>query len=204
MIGIIDYGVGNIGSIHNMLKKIGVQSEIVSQVDKVRKAKKLILPGVGAFDTAMENLEHSGLIPILRQKVFDFQTSILGICLGMQLFFNYSEEGAMPGLAWVEGEVKRFRFEDQQNLKIPHMSWNIINIKRTRPILSGLTKEARFYFVHSYHVVCKDDDDILTTTPYGCEFTSSIQRKNIIGVQFHPEKSHKFGMQLLQNFAERC
>jgi glutamine amidotransferase len=204
MITIIDYGIGNLGSIQNMLKKIGAKSQITSDPREIKKASKLILPGVGAFDAAMKKLEHSNFIPLLREKVLELSTPILGICLGMQLFFNQSEEGTLGGLSWIDGEVQKFRFENYEHLKIPHMSWNYIEIKKDDRILSGLTNESRFYFVHSYHVVCKHEEDILTTTYYGYKFVSSVRRQNIMGVQFHPEKSHKFGMRLLKNFAESC
>jgi glutamine amidotransferase len=204
MIGIIDYGIGNLGSIQNMFKKIGAKSQITSDIHEIGKASKLILPGVGAFDTAMEKLEYSGFIPLLREKVLELNTPILGICLGMQLFFNQSEEGTLRGLSWIDGEVQKFRFEKYEHLKIPHMSWNYIEIKKNDRILSGLTNESRFYFIHSYHVVCNQEEDILTTTHYGYEFPSGVRRQNVMGVQFHPEKSHKFGMRLLKNFAETC
>jgi glutamine amidotransferase len=204
MIGIVDCGIGNLGSIQNMLKKIGAKSQITSDTREIRKASKLILPGVGAFDTAMEKLEYSGILPVLGEKVLELNTPILGICLGMQLFFNQSEEGALSGLSWIDGEVQRFRFEKYEDLKIPHMGWNSIEVRKNDRILSGLNKESRFYFVHSYHVVCKHEEDILTTTHYGYDFPSSVRRENIMGVQFHPEKSHRFGMQLLKNFAESC
>ncbi|MDA2935701.1 imidazole glycerol phosphate synthase subunit HisH [Patescibacteria group bacterium AH-259-L05] len=203
MIVIIDYGVGNLGSVQNMLKKIGTKSLISSNTSDIMSADKLILPGVGAFDNGMKNLKDSGLIPILNHKVIKEKTPILGVCLGMQLFSKKSEEGQLPGLAWINAQTVRFKFNnDQTNLKIPHMGWNTITTKKQSPVLKNMYQDARFYFVHSYHIVCNDSQDILTTTYHGYNFTSMIQHNNLIGAQFHPEKSHKFGMKLLKNFAE--
>jgi glutamine amidotransferase len=201
MLVIIDYGMGNTGSIVNMLKKIGVDATLSAEYDKIQKAHKLILPGVGAFDKAMTNLQTLGIIPLLNRKVIEQKTPILGICLGLQLLAKRSEEGQLPGLGWIDAEVKKFRFKmDQSYLKIPHMDWDLIKIKKESLLLRDLGKNARFYFVHSYHMVCNDSEDELTETLYGYNFTSSIQKNNILGVQFHPEKSHKFGLKLLTNF----
>jgi len=192
--------MGNLGSIRNMLKKIGMDSEITSDLDKIKQAKKLILPGVGAFDNGMENIEKMGLLPILNQLVLEKKTPVLGICLGMQLMTRRSEEGKLSGLGWIQADTKRFNFKEN-GLKIPHMGWNNIQIKKNEPITKDLNNKSRFYFVHSYHAVCDDQTDTLFETNYGYNFTSAFSRDNIIGVQFHPEKSHKFGMQLLGNFA---
>jgi imidazole glycerol-phosphate synthase subunit HisH len=203
MIIIIDYGMGNTGSILNMLKKIGApSSKISSDMDDIVRADKLILPGVGAFDKAMTNLENAGIKHILHKKVIEDKTPILGICLGIQLFARKSEEGNLPGLSWLDAEVKKFNFGFDNSLKIPHMGWNLIKPKKPSLLLKGLETESRFYFVHSYHIVCKDGSDELSQTLYGYHITSAVEKDNILGVQFHPEKSHKFGMQLFRNFVE--
>ena len=203
MITIIDYGMGNLGAIHNMFKKIGIQSLISSNQKDILAATKLILPGVGAFDNGMKNLREMNLIDLLNRKVLEERTPILGICLGMQLLTKTSEEGSLPGLGWIDGDTIRFRFNDTDTtmLKIPHMGWNLVEQKKESPLFSNMYDEPCFYFVHSYHVVCRDED-ILSKTQYGIDFVSSLQKDTILGVQFHPEKSHKFGMKLFRNFAE--
>lgn len=202
MIVIIDYGLGNIGSIANMFKKIGVEAKISSDPRLIENADKLILPGVGSFDNGIENLSQHGFIEILRRKVIEKKTPILGICLGMQLMTRGSEEGKMSGLGWVDAETVKFFFTGSDNaLKIPHMGWNTISPKKQNVLLNDLYLGARFYFVHSYHVKCSRPDDVLMETRYGFDFTSAFQFGNIFGVQFHPEKSHRFGMKLLSNFA---
>jgi len=203
MLVILDYKIGNVGSLVNMLKKIGVSSIVSSDPKEIEAADKIIFPGVGAFDNGMNNLLNSGLIPLLEKKVKDQSIPILGVCLGMQLFAGGSEEGKEKGLGWIEGEVVKFKFQDS-NFKIPHMGWNTIDIKKTDPVFNEMPKETRFYFVHSYHFVCDDKKNVLATTNYGYDFESIIRKDNIWGVQFHPEKSHKFGMQLLKNFVEIC
>lgn len=203
MIVIVDYGMGNLGSILNMLKYLKIEAIISSKVHDVEQADKLILPGVGAFDNGIKNLQDLGLIPCLNKKVIDQKVPIIGICLGMQLFTKKSEEGQFPGLGWIDAETIRFRFnETQKNLKIPHMGWNTLMINDKTSLFKNTGEEVRFYFVHSYHILCHNKKNILTTTVYGYEFASSIQSKNIFGVQYHPEKSHKFGMKLFKNFAE--
>ncbi|ODS41279.1 MAG: imidazole glycerol phosphate synthase, glutamine amidotransferase subunit [Candidatus Altiarchaeales archaeon WOR_SM1_79] len=204
MIIIVDYGVGNLGSILNMFKKIGVNARISSNIQDIEEAKKIILPGVGAFDNAMENLKNLGMIPILNKKVIKNKTPILGICLGMQLLTKGSEEGSLEGLGWIDAETVRFRLGDNRSLKIPHMGWNTIDIRKESCLYGDMYEEPRFYFVHSYYVKCNNPENSLTTTNHGIEFCSSVMEDNILGVQFHPEKSHKFGMKLLKNFAELC
>ena len=199
MITIIDYGMGNLGSIENMIKKIGYKSLITSDIEEIKHADKLILPGVGAFDHGMKQLRESGLIEILNQKVSIEKTPILGICLGMQLMTKSSEEGTIKGLGWIDAESKKFASDE---LKIPHMGWNIIKHKKLSKLFDENESEKRFYFVHSYCVSCNNKGDILTTTPYIYDFISSFERGNILGTQFHPEKSHKFGMSLIKNFVE--
>lgn len=203
MIIIIDYGMGNLGSILNMLKKIGAPAKISSNLQEIDKADKIILPGVGAFDTAMKRLAELEMIDLLNDKVLNRKTPTLGVCLGMQLLTKDSEEGVLPGLGWIDAETIRFRFDRKQtNLKIPHMGWNTVKICREGTLFKDMDGEARFYFVHSYHVICHQPEDILAVTDYGYECISVLKRDNIMGVQFHPEKSHKFGMKLLKNFAE--
>lgn len=202
MITIIDYGAGNIKSVRNMLKKIGVESELTNDVTVISNAKKLILPGVGHFDYGMQQLHKSGLINILNKKVIQEKTPLLGICLGAQMLGNKSEEGTEKGLGWIDMDVVKFDSNLlDSNLKVPHMNWNEINIKRQSPLLNDLDNESRFYFVHSYHMKPHLDKDVLCTSNYGYEFVSGVNKDNIYGVQFHPEKSHKFGMKLLENFA---
>jgi len=195
--------MGNLGSIQSMLRKIGTPSLVSERIDDIQRADKLILPGVGAFDNGMKNLSELGLLPVLNKQVLEKETPILGICLGMQLFMGKSEEGELPGLGWIEGKVVRFRFDaDQAGLKIPHMGWNTVKVQKDEPLFTGMVDDSRFYFVHSYHVVCSRHEDILATTKHGYDFPSSIRRSNIMGTQFHPEKSHRFGMGLLRNFLE--
>ena len=185
-----------------MLKKIGFNSVISSSVEEIENAKKLILPGVGAFDSGMEKLHSLNLIPILNKKVLEEKVPILGVCLGMQLMTKRSEEGKMQGLEWVDAETLRFNFpKEEKNLKIPNMGWKNIQVKKNERLLAGI-ENPRFYFVHSYYVKCDNDEDVLSTSSYSIEFVSAFSHQNILGVQFHPEKSHKYGMKLLQNFME--
>jgi imidazole glycerol-phosphate synthase subunit HisH len=201
MITIVNYGMGNLGSVLNMFKRIGVQAKISSNSSEIEQAQKLLLPGVGSFDAAMELINNSGLLPILNYKAKEEKIPILGICLGMQLLTNGSEEGVLPGLRWIDADTKKFKFEDN-NLKVPHMGWNFIQPKNSSPLLENLNNHSKFYFVHSYFVQCKNSDNVLASTQYGIDFHSIIQHQNIFGAQFHPEKSHKYGMQLLTNFSK--
>jgi imidazole glycerol-phosphate synthase subunit HisH len=202
MITIIDYGMGNLGSVKNMFKRIGVSSEIAGDAETIAKASKLLLPGVGAFDAAMEKIEASGLRSILDKKVLEEKVPVLGICLGMQLLTASSEEGILPGLGWLPAKSLKFKFLPGSKLKIPHMGWNLVAERKQSPLIMNLPEEPRFYFVHSYYVQCDNEDDVLTTTPYGGDFHSIVQKENVFGAQFHPEKSHKYGMKLLENFAK--
>jgi glutamine amidotransferase len=194
--------MGNLGSIANMIKRIGYRSEITSDISKIASAGKIILPGVGHFDKAMQNISSLGLLDIIRKKAFEDKTPILGICLGMQLMCIYSEEGKGKGIGLINAEVKKFNFPQNNKLKIPHMGWNLVTPQKSNPLLLNMYEDPRFYFVHSYHVVCNELNDVMTTTNYGFDFSSSFAHNNIVGVQFHPEKSHKFGMLLLKNFIE--
>ena len=200
MIVVINYGMGNLGSIENMIKKIGYKCIITSDLEDIKNANKLILPGVGSFDSGMKNLKELGFIEVLNQKVIIDKIPILGICLGMQLMAKNSEEGTSDGLGWVDAVSKKFISD---TLKVPHMGWNIINHQKKSKLFDEYESEKRFYFVHSYYVNCNQKGDILTTTNYGKDFTSSFEKENVIGVQFHPEKSHNFGMKLLKNFIEK-
>jgi imidazole glycerol-phosphate synthase subunit HisH len=202
MITIIDYKTGNLGSIQNILKRIGEESVITSDKNQIANAKKLILPGVGAFDTGMANLKLLDLVDILNYKVLAEKTPVLGICLGMQILSRNSEEGSLPGLGWINAETRRFKFNDTNTYKIPHMGWNYVRQNKASNLFKELTSDARFYFVHSYFFSANDTEDVLSSTIYEIEFTSAIEKGNILGVQFHPEKSHKFGMRLLKNFAD--
>jgi len=204
MITIVDYGVGNLGSILNMLKKVGAKAQTSSDPAVLRRAEKLILPGVGAFDAGMKKLNETGLVPVLNELVLEKKVPVLGLCLGMQLMTKRSEEGSEAGLGWIDAQTVRFKFgPENAHLKVPHMGWNTLDICRPHPLVADLAPESRFYFVHSYHIVCADGTDVVANTDYGYPLAAVIDRGNIMGAQFHPEKSHKFGMQLLRNFAER-
>lgn len=199
---VIDYGIGNVGSIINMLKKIGVHSVVSGDARMIEVARKLILPGVGAFDKGMSQLHNSGLVPLLHHKVVEQKTPVLGICLGMQLMTIGSEEGQMPGLGWIDATTIRFDFSaTAARPKVPHMGWNELAVKTDHSMFRGMETSPRFYFVHSYHVICKQEQDVIATTTHGYSFVSVFARGCLTGVQFHPEKSHKYGMMLLQNWA---
>ncbi|MBL7932042.1 MAG: imidazole glycerol phosphate synthase subunit HisH [Bacteroidia bacterium] len=201
MIAIIDYGLGNLASVLNMFKKIGVKEvQITGDSDKIAKADKILLPGVGAFDGGMGNLEKSGLIPVLNEKALKDKVPVLGICLGMQLLGRRSEEGKMNGLGWIDAETIKFNPAPELKLKVPHMGWDYIKVQRENPLLESEGKN-RFYFVHSYYVKCLDEKQSLATCNFGEDFTCAVNKDNIFGTQFHPEKSLKFGMKVLGNFA---
>jgi glutamine amidotransferase len=203
MITIIDYGAGNIKSIRNMLKKIGVESCISNEPEVIANASKLILPGVGHFDFGMKNLNSSGLVGVLHQSVMVNKTPLLGICLGAQLLGNSSQEGVERGLGWIDMDIVKFEVSKiDAQFKIPHMGWNEIEVNQSSRLLANLEQVARFYFVHSFHMQPKSEEDILTRTSYGYDFASAVKKDNVYGVQFHPEKSHKYGMQLLSNFSK--
>lgn len=201
---IIDIGMGNLGSIQNMLKKINCPSIISSDPEDIQSAEKLILPGVGSFDSVIKKIENLQIRELLDAQVIREKKPILGICLGIQMFTKESEEGILPGLGWIDAKTVRFSSSTNQNLKIPHMGWNTIRLHKDSPLFSELPPDPRFYFVHSYHVACSDTSDILSTTQYGYDFVSAIQKNNIYGTQFHPEKSHKYGMKIFKNFIELC
>ena len=200
MIVIVDYGLGNLGSIQNMIKKLGHISIISSNKEEISKATKLILPGVGSFDKGMHELNKTGLTELLDVLVLINKVPVLGICLGMQLMTNSSEEGLEKGLGWIDAKVKKFLFENKY-LKVPHMVWNYIRKVKESNFYNSNHSD-RFYFVHSYYVECNDKEDILSKTEYGLDFVSSFKKENIMGIQCHPEKSHKFGMDFLKKFIE--
>ena len=203
MIKILDYGVGNTASILNMIRKVGGKAELCSKPSELDSATAIILPGVGSFDNAMIKLKNSGLLDVLCSKVLKEKIPFLGICLGMHLLFERSEEGKLPGLGWIMGNVVRFNFSGMQpneRFNIPHMGWNVVKPKMYKNLFLGLENEARFYFIHSYHVNCSNASDVLATANYGYDFTCSVHHDNIWGLQFHPEKSHRFGFQLFKNF----
>jgi glutamine amidotransferase len=201
MITIVDYGMGNLGSMLNMLKRIGVNAIIGSKPEIILQAKKLILPGVGAFDAAMHSINSEpGLREALNYRALIERIPILGVCLGMQLLTRSSEEGQLPGLGWIPAETRLFPSID--GLKVPHMGWNIARANTPSKLTAGINKDVRYYFVHSYYVIADKSKHSLMRTHYGVDFDSAIGYKNILGVQFHPEKSHRFGMQLLRNFVE--
>ena len=203
MLTIIDYGVGNLASIANMLAYLGVAHRIANEPADILSAQRLVLPGIGAFDAAMDKLHGTGLLAALHQRVMADKVPVLGICLGMQLMCQSSQEGRHPGLAWFDAEVQRFDAArmDKPGV-IPHMGWNEVQTMQPQhPVLVGLPQSPRYYFVHSYHVVCHDPSDELLRCQYGYAFAAAIARDNLLAVQFHPEKSHRFGMALLANFA---
>ena len=202
MITIIDYGAGNIGSVFNMICHVGGKAEVTSEPDAVRVAEKILLPGVGSFDHAVNRLTALGLVDPLKHAAKS-GIPMMGICLGMQLLANDSEEGTLQGLGVIPGHVRRFRFDGENaKLKIPHMGWNRVLPARQHRFVEGLEEDARFYFVHSYYYDCQANEDVLFETTYGHRFTSGVQRGNVTGVQFHPEKSHRYGMQLMRAFWE--
>lgn len=204
MVVIIDYEVGNLTSIKKMLKKVGCpEAHISGRVEDILKATKLILPGVGHFDYGMKQLKSSGLLEAIKQRVLEDKVPILGICLGAQLLTNGSEEGKEPGLGWIDAQTVRFDSNKlPKTLKIPNMGWTDVTYKTNVPLFDNMPIDSRFYFVHTFHMVCNQPEDIAVTATYGYEFTAGIIKDNIMGMQFHPEKSHKYGMQFLRNFIE--
>ncbi len=203
-ITIVDYGVGNLLSIRNMLRKIGIGSRVTADPDEIRTADKLILPGVGAFAHAMDRLRKLGFEEVLRQRVLDEGVPILGICLGMQLFARRGDEGDVSGLGWLPADAVPF---DQARLRahdrVPHMGWSDIAPGPRSGLFEGTPPNPRFYFAHSFHLAHDDPEDVAAWTIHGYRFAAAVERRNILGVQFHPEKSHRYGMGVLRNFAER-
>lgn len=202
MILIIDYGVGNVHSILNMFKKIGIEAKLSENPNEVLLADKVILPGVGSFDYGMRQLKDTGYYETIIKYANEVKKPLLGICLGMQMLGLSSEEGIEPGLGLISFKNVKFKFNDKK-LKVPHMGWNLVKSRKpNEKFCENFNDDFRFYFVHSYYAVCEDQSNVLLSCDYGFEFAAAVQKEKIYGVQFHPEKSHKFGMQLLKNFAE--
>ena len=201
-IGVIDIGIGNVGSIYNMLKKIGANGVKVTCIDDLSSIDRLIIPGVGSFDEGVKKLDKAFSINSLRDFILETKCITLGICLGMQLLGNKSEEGELHGLNLIDGNCKRFVLNKNSNLKIPNMGWNEVNIIEKSKLFDKDIEELRFYFTHSYHFVCNDKKNESAHAFFSEPYTAAIEKKHIFGVQFHPEKSHKFGMQLLKKFTE--
>jgi len=202
MISIIDYGLGNILAFSNIYSRLNIPITVARSNSDLKEATKLILPGVGSFDHAIQLLEKSGMKNTINEMVIDKEIPILGICVGMQILAQSSEEGNLPGLGWIEGSVKKFQFNNTLGAYLPHMGWNDVKSRETGSLFKNLEAESRFYFLHSFYFECADSENILATTEYFGEFTCAVRKNNIFGVQFHPEKSHHFGSQLLKNFAE--
>jgi len=202
MIAIVDYGIGNIQSIRNMLLKLDQSSVFANNPKVLEQSEGFILPGVGAFGEGISKLKASGLIPALEHQVFHQNKPVLGICLGMQMMMTRSSEGQVDGLNWIPGEVRRFPAQiGDLTLRIPHIGWSAVRVKKSSALTAPLRDNSRFYFVHSYYASCADREDVLLESDYGISFDSAISRNNVFGVQFHPEKSHAFGMELLKAFA---
>lgn len=202
MISILDYGLGNFNSIIRIIEKVGGRAQRISLPQEIIGAEKLILPGVGHFDRGMSQIRERGLLDPLRETVLERGTPLLGICLGMQLLCAGSEEGTLPGLRFVDADVSKFQALQGQNLKIPHMGWNTIRVTRANPLIEASCEEQRYYFVHSYHVVPRVPDLAIAIATHGVEFCAAFQSRTIFGVQFHPEKSHRFGMALMKRFVD--
>lgn len=200
MIAIIDYNIGNISAVVNMLQRLGVVCSIATSAADVEQADRFILPGNGAFDSCMRNLHSSGLIPVLENQVFKLGKPLIGICVGAQMLGLGSAEGVESGLGWMDMRVERF--PELLDLRIPHMGWNqVVPVQKDHSLVQGLAADSRFYFVHSYYMIPKDPADILLQAHYGIDFAAGVAHGNLMGVQFHPEKSHRFGKQLLSAFA---
>jgi len=203
MIAIVDYEAGNIGSIQNMLKKLGTESTITSNPEVIRDAAKIILPGVGAFDYGVAKLQASGITAVLHERK-KAGVPILGVCLGAQLMCRGSEEGKLPGLSWIDAHVIKFpTLVHDKKFQVPHIGWDYVVPQKKSVLFEGLPDESRFYFVHSFYIQCHQSLDRLAQNTYSAAFDAAFEHENIAGVQFHPEKSHKFGFMLLKNFVEK-
>lgn len=200
MIVIVDYGVGNLMSVHNMLRKAGGEAIVSNNPADILAADKLLLPGVGHFDHGMKMLNSSGLRDTLDRFALDLRRPVLGICLGSQILGKSSEEGKAAGLGWIDMQCNRL--QPSPGLRIPHMAWCTIKRSRPSPLLNTLPNDARFYFVHSYYMECNNSDDVIATAEHGIEFTCAVQHNNIFGTQFHPEKSLRHGLSVMKSFVE--
>ena len=202
MITIIDYGLGNIRAFVNVYERLNIKTKVAHKADSIKDATKIILPGVGAFDYAMSQLNRSGMRDEIEKQVLVNKIPIMGICVGMQMLAKSSDEGELPGLGWIDGEVRKFNISAiPHRMMLPHMGWNTIKPISKSPLMIGLSDHTRFYFLHSYYFIANNQDDIISTTNYGIDYTSAVSYGNIFGIQFHPEKSHANGIKLLQNFA---
>jgi len=201
MIAIVDYGMGNLGSVQNMLRKLGAESIRTSDPAEIAQADRLVLAGIGGFDGAMERLEGAGLIEVLDKQVMERRVPILGVCLGMQVMAQSSTEGTRRGLGWLDAEVLRFNFSAEP-LPVPHMGWEVVVPTRPSPLFDPEGPETRFYFSHAFHLVCRNPADVAATATYGYEFAAAVHRDNILGTQFHPEKSHIFGLDVYRRFVD--
>lgn len=199
MIAIVDYGMGNVHAFWNMYSRMNIEVSFAKTPEDVARSERLILPGVGSFDDAMQRLDQSGLRPALEAAVLRDGKPLLGVCVGMQMLADTSEEGCLPGLGWVPGRVRRFSCA---GLPLPHMGWNDVAPQREGGLFRGMENDARFYFLHSFYFECQDEEHALARTDYGGRYASAVKRGNVHGVQFHPEKSHHWGSKLLKNFAE--
>jgi glutamine amidotransferase len=202
LIAIVDYGMGNLGSVQNMLRKLGADSVRTSDPAEIAQASRLVLAGIGGFDGAMDRLEAAGLVEVLNEQVIERRVPILGVCLGMQVMAQSSTEGTRHGLGWLDAEVLRFDFPEDRRLPVPHMGWEVVVPTRPSPLFELPSPEPRFYFSHAFHLVCRDSADVAATTVYGYEFVAAVHRDNILGTQFHPEKSHVFGLDVYRRFVE--
>lgn len=203
MITIIDYGLGNIGAFVNVYERLNIKTNVARNVVDIKDSTKLILPGVGSFDFAMSQFNNSGMRECVEKKVLDEKVPIVGICVGMQMLAKSSDEGKLPGLGWIDGDVKLFDISKiPYATRLPHMGWNSITPVGNSMLMQGFDSNSRFYFLHSYYFICNREEDITSRTEYGISYASSVNRDNIYGIQFHPEKSHANGVRLLYNFAK--
>ena len=202
MIGILDYGAGNVNAFKRIYDNLSVPNRLIKTENDFKDVSKLILPGVGAFDAVISKLNDSGLRDSLDDLVINKKMPVLGVCVGLQIMANSSEEGALQGLSWIDAEVKKFNIS--KNLYVPHMGWNTTSFKSKEPLFEGVDHKFGFYFVHSYYFQNYDKLDFEASTFYGHDFTSVIKKDNIIATQFHPEKSHENGIKLLRNFHKLC
>lgn len=203
MVVIIDYGVGNLRSILSKFERLKIEATVSSDEDEIRRADKLVFPGIGHFEAGMANLEASGLVSVLEDMAIRREIPLLGICLGMQMLTRGSDESVRPGLGWIAGEVKKFDFPQSSDklLRVPHMGWNQVRMTPPSSLTADIAPDARFYFAHSYYVVADKPDHVVGMTWYGHDFVSIIKQDNIWATQFHPEKSHQAGLQIIRNFA---